>query len=68
MTKDITSNLHMANSATDSLTASIVNVSNTAEQTGEASKSVLAAAGEISDVSLSINKEIKGFLANIKAA
>lgn len=68
VTKDITSNLHMANSATDSLTASIVNVSNTAEQTGEASKSVLAAAGEISDVSLSINKEIKGFLANIKAA
>lgn len=68
VTNEITHNLSQANSATDSLTVSIVNVSGVAEQTGTASKSVLAAAEDISEVSSSLSNEIKDFLTKIKAA
>jgi methyl-accepting chemotaxis protein len=68
VTNDITHNLHQANTATDSLSASIMNVSSVAEESGNASKNVLSAAVDISQVSSSLSQEIKGFLERIKAA
>lgn len=68
VTNDITHNLHQANSATDSLTVSIVNVSSVAEKTGAASGDVLSAAEDISQVSMSLSREIEDFLQRIKSA
>ena len=67
-TQEISRNTHEAARGTQSVSSTIVGVTQGAGMTGEASGHVLAASGELSSMAERLKTEVESFLAGIRAA